>query len=197
MAEYNIYAQERVNISSETVNVTVGSGILNVTGSELHTGNLSLLGDLVLTGNMTINTQHVLPNAQTTGTLTGAPTVDTGTIATSQTRGVAANPVITYVVDAAQAGIPQKTKVRIPAFQVLTITGSPTRVQFAGSLPTNPGISAVNYLVEILNNGARATGVLVIDPSGNISLSTLAGTAFTVVFGLAQDVVVDFISVAV
>jgi hypothetical protein len=140
------------------------------------------------------------PVNPTTGTLTGVATLDTGAVTTFTTRGVSsANPVITYKTSVPVVGVPNTTIVRIPAYVITALTGSPTTVTFAGTLPTasQPGVSAVNFMVEIVNGGTKSTGIIAIQPNGSIQLGTLAGTAFTASFGLAQDVCCEFITVSV
>lgn len=150
--------------------------------------NISLISDQP--GGVTVNGKS--SNGSTGGQVVGAFTVNTGTVTAFKTRGVvAALPTITYRVSpgsgSGSTAVPTSVSVTVPSIEITTVTGSPAVVTFAVLPAALWPLFLLEIPVTVTNNGAFADGKMFVDISGNISLSILAGTAFTVPFSTQAD----------
>jgi hypothetical protein len=128
-----------------------------------------------------------------------APTVDTGTVATYQTRGSAATlkngwlKLRDYWPGSGQVPV---AIITIPAIQALTTTGSPTILYPFGvtaliSLIYRPTFNQ-SFPVCLVNNSTTVIGTCNILTTGVVSLTLAVPGTFTAPFGLSSDTTITY-----
>lgn len=141
----------------------------------------------------TLNTHRVLTDLDistgSTTTVTNTPVVDTGAITTISPT--------TFTLTVALTG--KIATLRIPAFAITAVTGSPTTMNLtgaSGSLPAKYWPPAqVSALVEASNNGANGSALVTVTTGGQVHWQIWQGTTIFTPATTSSDAVICWMTV--
>jgi hypothetical protein len=142
----------------------------------------------------TLNTHRILTDLDistgSTTTVTNTPVVDTGAITTISPS--------TFTLKVALTG--NIATLRIPAFNITAVTGSPTVMNLtgaSGSLPVQYRPPAqVSVIVQATNNGANGSGLVTITTGGQVHWQIWQGTTvFTPAVSTGNDTIISWLTV--